>query len=80
MTKVWLKKWRLQLNVAKSIVVLFGGKYTTHIRSIKIDDVLTPWSNTVKYLGVTIGWKLNFGAHILVVIKKPLRFKIFYNH
>lgn len=50
-------KWILELNSAKSVVVLISlKKNTTHTQLIKIDKVIGP--------------KFNSGAHILAIIKK----------
>jgi hypothetical protein len=70
----WFIKWRLKLNATKSLAVLFSKKKNTSlIKTIKIDGVPIHWANTVKYLGVIIGLKLTFKAHISAVIKKATK-------
>ncbi|KAL4107655.1 hypothetical protein QTP88_017965 [Uroleucon formosanum] len=38
-----------------------------------LNSTLIPWSTQVKYLGVTIGLTLNFGNHVINIVKKATR-------
>lgn len=72
----WFAKWRLRLNASKTVAVLFDRK-THHKNQKKITVNNTPllWSNTVKYLGVTIDRRLNFSAHIKSITSKATQIR-----
>lgn len=65
MTKIqnYTKKWRLKLNEAKSIHVDFTNKKIDH-KPVYINGQEIPYSNTAKYLGMTLDAKLRWKAHI----------------
>lgn len=75
MTTKWFDKWRLRINSLKSIAVIFGRKYTTNLTKLKINNVPIDWSNSSKYLGITIGRKLNFSWHIENIVQKANRIR-----
>ena len=57
------------LQSIKNIAVLFTNSNQTHKRYktkklIKVDNVLIPFSDTVKYLGITLDRKVSWKAHI----------------
>lgn len=72
-TVKWLNKWKLKLNVLKTIAVLFGPNNKSPKRNINISQQLIPWSNQTRYLGVTFDRRLTFGEHANQVIKKAKR-------
>lgn len=59
----WTKNWRIQLNETKSIHINFTNKTNQHI-PININGNPIPYSNTAKYLGITLDAKLRWKAHI----------------
>jgi hypothetical protein len=66
----WFQKWRMRVNPSKTVAIIFGRTKTNRIPPIKMGDTDIAWSNQVKYLGVTIGRKLNFEVHVSNIIKK----------
>ena len=59
----WTKKWRIKLNESKSTHVSFTNKKITHI-PVTINEQQVPYSNTAKYLGMTLDTKLRWKAHV----------------
>lgn len=59
----WTKKWKIKLNETKSTHVYFTNKKTQYI-PIVINGNIVPYSNTAKYLGMTLDAKLRWKAHI----------------
>ena len=68
----WLKANRIQLNVAKTEVVLFknSSKRMDYDIKIKLDSKLMRFSKCTKYLGLLIDENLSFHNHIENVISK----------
>ena len=68
----WLKANRIQLNVAKTEVVLFknSSKRMDYNIKIKLDSKLMRFSKCTKYLGLLIDENLSFHNHIENVISK----------
>ena len=68
----WLKANRIQLNVAKTEVVLFKNrsKRMDYNIKIKLDGKLMRFSKCTKYLGLLIDENLSFHNHIENVISK----------
>ena len=68
----WLKANRIQLNVAKTEVVLFknSSKRMDYNIKIKLDGKLMRFSKCTKYLGLLIDENLSFHNHIENVISK----------
>lgn len=62
--------WRIKINPSETITIIYGHKRTTHVPRIKIDNYTLNWSNYIKYLGVTIGWRLNFNQYVKNITKK----------
>lgn len=59
----WTKMWRIKLNETKSVHVNFTNRRINIIR-IKIDSQDVPYSDSVKYLGMTLDARLNWKEHI----------------
>lgn len=59
----WTKRWRTKLNESKSIHVNFTNKVNQHI-PVYINNKQVPYSNTAKYLGITLDAKLRWKAHV----------------
>ena len=71
----WFKKWRLRINESKTIAILFGRTKTINLNNIQINNILIPWSRSVKYLGVTIDQKLSFSNHVATIVKKATQIR-----
>lgn len=56
-------KWKLKLNPDKTESIMFSRKRTVPDRKIKFKNYTIPWSRQVKYLGVTLDDKLNWGKN-----------------
>jgi len=60
----WCKNWKIQINVSKSIAIIFSlCRYFTPL-PLKFDNVPLPWKPSVKYLGVTLDKRLTWGPHL----------------
>ena len=68
----WLKANRIQLNVAKTEVVLFKNKSkrVNYNIKIKLDGKLIRFSKCTKYLGLLIDKNLSFYNHKENIINK----------
>lgn len=60
---IWTKKWRIKLNNLKSVHVDFTNLQIHH-KNIYIDNVVIPYSNSAKYLGMTLDAKLHWKEHV----------------
>ncbi|KAA5588662.1 hypothetical protein F3G61_31455, partial [Pseudomonas aeruginosa] len=70
----WFRKWRIDINPAKSTAVLFqrgnSPLISSRIRRRNITPPITlfgqpiPWVRKVKYLGVTLDASMTFRPHI----------------
>ena len=60
----WGNTCRLRFNHSKTVAVLFSSNNKVFKRHIKIDGNNIPYSNSVKYLGLTLDSKLSWGIHI----------------
>ena len=59
----WTKKWRIKLNESKSVHVDFSYKDISQ-RSLYLDNNIIPYSNSAKYLGMTLDAKLRWKEHV----------------
>ena len=59
----WMKKWRIKLNESKSVHVDFSYKDISQ-RSLYLDNNIIPYSNSAKYLGMTLDAKLRWKEHV----------------
>ena len=69
---LWLRSNKLSLNVQKTYYIVFHRariKYDEHA-VITIDNVILQRTNSLKYLGVIIDYKLNWTQHIAHVGNK----------
>ena len=69
---VWLRANKLSLNVQKAYYMVFHRariKFDEHV-VITIDNVILQSTNSLKYLGVIIDYKLNWKQHIAHVNNK----------
>ena len=69
--KDWTLRNRLTMNVDKTnLLICTNKKIPNEPCSIMIDNDIIHPSNTTKFLGVTLDNKLNFSAHISLVLNK----------
>ncbi|KAJ4440600.1 hypothetical protein ANN_08746 [Periplaneta americana] len=71
--ELWLQKWKIKLNVAKSQATIFTKCCSRPHTNITLLQTPTPWTSTVKYLGVTLDCRLTWLPHINTKIKKGYR-------
>lgn len=59
----WYRRWKIKINATKTQAIQFTKGRTPPDRNIEIDDTQIPWSNSVKYLGITLDKKLTWKHH-----------------
>lgn len=59
----WTDKWRIKLNESKSVHIDFTNKREQY-HPVRINNQVIPYSNTAKYLGLTLDAKLRWKAHV----------------
>lgn len=78
----YFKKWKIRVNSNKTQAILFKynqSKKRSPTRQLIFNGTIIELSHTVKYLGVTLDHKLNFGKHIESCQTKSLNcFKAIY--
>jgi hypothetical protein len=69
---LWLRDWRLAINVSKSTAVLFAkaARRVQKSRPVQFPGEPIEWVETVRYLGVTLDTRLTWSAHVNQVRKK----------
>ena len=60
----WSTKWRLKINGTKSKFLVFTKRFPRLTDQLHIQNNPIPFSNTVKYLGITLDSRLTFRQHI----------------
>jgi hypothetical protein len=60
---IWTRKWRIKLNESKSVHIDFTNTKTKQ-QPILINGTKVPFTNTAKYLGMTLDAKLRWKEHI----------------
>jgi hypothetical protein len=66
----WMAKWRIKLNAAKSVAIIFGTTATNHSTKLTIEGQEIDWSPKAKYLGVTLQSNISMNAHVKLTIQK----------
>ncbi|XP_039297989.1 polyamine-transporting ATPase 13A2 [Nilaparvata lugens] len=62
---VWTKHWLIKLNEAKSVQVNFTNRRVQYIPLMyPLNGNIVPYSNTAKYLGMTLDAKLRWKEHV----------------
>ncbi|KAK9878385.1 hypothetical protein WA026_021692 [Henosepilachna vigintioctopunctata] len=61
--KSWTNYWSIKLNESKSVHINFSNKRNQYI-PISINNAPISYSNTAKYLGITLNAKLLLKAHV----------------
>ena len=68
----YFHRWKLKLNMKKTEAILFTKRRPNINVSIRYDDTEVCWLDFVKYLGIILDKKLNFGQHINYVVSKAI--------
>lgn len=66
----WCKSWKIKLNEAKSVHVIFTLKKIEMIPVVTINNIIIPHDNTAKYLGMTLDAKLRWKEHVKIKRKQ----------
>lgn len=69
----YFTKWKLKLNATKTEAIMFTRQRALPKNKLKINDHPIPWSQNVKYLGITFDKKLNWSKHIETIKLKGLK-------
>jgi hypothetical protein len=74
----WLKKWRININVSKSVQVTFTLR-KEQCPAVHINNTVIPQSPTAKYLGLHLDSRLTWTQHIAKKRKQiDIKVKDFY--
>jgi hypothetical protein len=68
--ELWLRKWRLAINVSKSMAMLFTRGRIQSPRPVALFGGPIVWVDTARYLGVILDKRLTWSTHINQVRKK----------
>lgn len=60
----WTKRWKIKINELKSVHVNFTNKQLSNIPTVSLNNVIVPYENTAKYLGMTLDAKLRWKEHV----------------
>ncbi|GFU76661.1 RNA-directed DNA polymerase from mobile element jockey [Trichonephila clavipes] len=71
----WLSIWKIALNVEKTEAVFFSHHIKKKSPNIYIQNKHIPWSQSTKYLGVTLDKRLTFRQH-LIQLRKNFRISV----
>jgi hypothetical protein len=71
--EIWLRKWRIAINVSKSTAMLFTQRHIQNPRPVLLFGEPIVWVDTACYLGVTLDKRLTWSSHIDQVRKKASR-------
>lgn len=76
----YFTKWKIRTNAAKYKAIFFTKRKTKQIPTtpLNIDSHDTPWSTSVKHLGLIMDKKLTYKNHIDYVITKTLKVQRMY--
>lgn len=66
----WMSKWRIRVNVSKTVAVIFGLTTTNQNVKLVLQGQTIDWSTHAKYLGVILDQKLNMNRHIHYTIQR----------
>jgi len=74
----WGRKHGLRFGAAKTVSVIFSRRRFAEPKRLTVDGLEILYSNEVKYLGITLDYKLSFGKHVEGRLKKAkaLLFKL----
>jgi hypothetical protein len=68
--EIWLRKWRIAINVSKSMAMLFTRGQIQAPRRVAFFGEPIVWVDTSRYLRVTLDKRLTWATHIDQVRKK----------
>ena len=68
--EIWLREWRIVINVGKSAAVLFTTRRTPPPRLLRFLGEEIKWEEKVKYLGVTLDRRHTWSSHIDQIRRK----------
>jgi hypothetical protein len=70
--ELWLRSWRIAINVSKSMAVLFAktARSARQPRPVQFLGEPIQWVQTARYLGVTLLTRLTWSAHVDQVRKR----------
>ena len=68
----YFHKWKIKINNSKTEAILFTKRRPQIKDNIFSENIQLNWLNKVKYLGIILDQKLNFGDHINYVISKSI--------
>lgn len=63
-------QWRIQINVSKTVAVIFGPHSQNYTMKLNIQNQCLEWSHHAKYLGVTLNYNLKFEKHVRNTLQK----------
>lgn len=70
--KRYFNKWKTKINDGKTEAIIFTKRRPVISDNVFCGDVKINWSTKIKYLGITLDHKLNFGDHVRSIVQKSI--------
>jgi hypothetical protein len=70
--ELWLRDWRITINVSKNTALLFlkTTRCIQRPRPVQLFGEQIQWFDTARYLGLTVDTRLTWSAHVNHVVRK----------
>ena len=68
--KKFFEKWKIKINTDKTEAIIFTKRRPYVDDCISMDNHKIMWSNSIKYLGLTLDKRLTFANHINIIVQR----------
>ena len=69
----WVRKWLVDFNAGKTLLVLFDRSKNTCVIDVKIDGSVPEGKSSFKMLGLAFSSKLDWGSYIISIAKTAFK-------